>query len=396
MGSRLRKLDTCWEFSKTLVEEHGRVLNTHIGQGHIMTLTYADGHKLIIDERCSEVSVSLNVRRSAENSYFIDIDSDDDTTTAVFRVTKDNQATILFTLNEDGSLSFSNGLSVSATGDVSLGFGDLVSEQNPDGADAIRIKGTDYIDVVIGGMTGLFAVWNVADNTAVFYVDERGDTDIAGDLTVSSLTKGSIPFVGANGLISQDNSNLFWDDTNKRLGIGIAVPLAVVHAVGQILLSHTAVEADDHAFEIDVDAAGKGDVKAQDIVYTTGAIVDGQDEAVILLTIDESQAAGGDVAGVETLATEGDADIFGSECGINVAPVKQLSGAFGDMDSALSNAANVLTSFITAGNDVEIFSALNDTVTIGNTDKFEEIEFLLAIVASGAGIKPTFSSIINL
>ncbi|KKL45357.1 hypothetical protein LCGC14_2356500, partial [marine sediment metagenome] len=42
-------------------------------------------------------------------------------------------------------------------------FGDLVSEQNPDGADAIRIKGTDYVDVVIGGMTGLFAVWNVAD-----------------------------------------------------------------------------------------------------------------------------------------------------------------------------------------------------------------------------------------
>ncbi len=52
MGSRLRKLDTCWEYSVTLVEEHGRVINTNIGQGHIMTLTYADGHKLIIDELC--------------------------------------------------------------------------------------------------------------------------------------------------------------------------------------------------------------------------------------------------------------------------------------------------------------------------------------------------------
>ena len=38
-------------------------------------------------------------------------------------------------------------------------FGNLISEQNPDGADAFRIKGTDYVDVVIGGMTGLFAVW---------------------------------------------------------------------------------------------------------------------------------------------------------------------------------------------------------------------------------------------
>ncbi|KKM00004.1 hypothetical protein LCGC14_1808810, partial [marine sediment metagenome] len=54
--------------------------------------------------------------------------------------------------------------------------------------------GTDYIDIVIGGMTGLFAVWNVADDTPVFYVNERGDTDIAGDLTVGTLilTDGSI------------------------------------------------------------------------------------------------------------------------------------------------------------------------------------------------------------
>ena len=32
-------------------------------------------------------------------------------------------------------------------------------------------------------MTGLFAIWNVADDTPVFFVNERGDTDIAGDLT---------------------------------------------------------------------------------------------------------------------------------------------------------------------------------------------------------------------
>ncbi|KKK81582.1 hypothetical protein LCGC14_2812000, partial [marine sediment metagenome] len=48
-----------------------------------------------------------------------------------------------FILNIDGNNSMS--------GDLSLPFGDFVSEQNPDGADAIRIKGTDYIDIVIGG-----------------------------------------------------------------------------------------------------------------------------------------------------------------------------------------------------------------------------------------------------
>ncbi|KKM05042.1 hypothetical protein LCGC14_1758100, partial [marine sediment metagenome] len=38
--------------------------------------------------------------------------------------------------------------------------------------------------------------------------------------TISDLTQGSVVFAGASGAISQDNSNLFWDDTNNRLGIG--------------------------------------------------------------------------------------------------------------------------------------------------------------------------------
>ncbi|KKL11963.1 hypothetical protein LCGC14_2540510, partial [marine sediment metagenome] len=82
------------------------------------------------------------------------------------------------------------------------------SEQNPDGADAIRIKGTDYIDIVIGGMTGLFAVWNVADTTPVFYVDERGDTDIAGDLTVGTLLLADGSITDSGGAIDFGNENL--------------------------------------------------------------------------------------------------------------------------------------------------------------------------------------------
>jgi hypothetical protein len=43
-------------------------------------------------------------------------------------------------------------------------------------------------------------------------------------LTVTSLTPGSVPFVGAAGLITQDNTNLFFDDTNNRLGINTNTP----------------------------------------------------------------------------------------------------------------------------------------------------------------------------
>jgi hypothetical protein len=43
-------------------------------------------------------------------------------------------------------------------------------------------------------------------------------------LTVTSLTPGSVTFVGTAGLVTQDNPNLFWDDTNNRLGINTNTP----------------------------------------------------------------------------------------------------------------------------------------------------------------------------
>jgi len=39
-------------------------------------------------------------------------------------------------------------------------------------------------------------------------------------ITNTSLTTGSVSFVGASGLMTQDNTNLFWDNTSKYLGIG--------------------------------------------------------------------------------------------------------------------------------------------------------------------------------
>ena len=69
--------------------------------------------------------------------------------------------------------------------DVSLEFGDLVSEQNPDGYDAIRLKGTESdVDMVLGAL-GYFNIWNAAENN-VFNVDDSGNTVIQGYLDMNS------------------------------------------------------------------------------------------------------------------------------------------------------------------------------------------------------------------
>ena len=49
-----------------------------------------------------------------------------------------------------------------------------------------------------------------------------GSMEIGGAIT--SATAGSVLFAGASGVLQQDNANLFWDDTNNRLGIRTATP----------------------------------------------------------------------------------------------------------------------------------------------------------------------------
>jgi len=62
------------------------------------------------------------------------------------------------------------------------------------------------------------------------------DTCKVGILQVTSFTLGSVIFAGASGLLAQDNSNLFWDATNKRLGIGAAAaPSATLHVVQPVI-----------------------------------------------------------------------------------------------------------------------------------------------------------------
>jgi len=50
----------------------------------------------------------------------------------------------------------------------------------------------------------------------------------------SGLTEGSIIFINSIGQLAQDNQNLFWDDTNNRIGIGTNSPTSKVDIVGTV------------------------------------------------------------------------------------------------------------------------------------------------------------------
>jgi hypothetical protein len=79
-------------------------------------------------------------------------------------------------------------------------------------------------------------------DTAAALRSAMGGSGMAIGGTVTSGTTGSVLFVGSSSVLAQDNSNFFWDNTNKRLGIG-ATPSYRLHiaqsATGQTADSRT-------------------------------------------------------------------------------------------------------------------------------------------------------------
>lgn len=75
---------------------------------------------------------------------------------------------------------------------------------------------------------------NIASSSKTFTFPNRSGTFA---LSSGSLTSGSVLFADSNGNVSQDNSNLFWDDTNNRLGIGTSSATQRLHVEGNTLFS---------------------------------------------------------------------------------------------------------------------------------------------------------------
>ena len=84
----------------------------------------------------------------------------------------------------------------------------------------------------LNAATGITAGWTGTLAVA------RGGTG-----TGTAFTTGSVVFAGASGVYTQDNTNLFFDDTNNRLGIGTASPNSPLHVNGATAFAYVAKTA---------------------------------------------------------------------------------------------------------------------------------------------------------
>ncbi len=205
-----------------------------------------------------------------------------------------------------------------------------------------------------------------------------------------ATTENTIQFPAnlPNALSFQEGANLYITviTTTGEKDILFNVPIDI---------HHTASIADDHAVEIDMDAAGFGDIKALDVDYITGVITAGEDEGIILINIDKTIATGGEVFALEVLATDqvsGTTNVHGLKTGPGVEPVHQDSGTFANPTLATDNTADTDVSVMRDGilaNTTTIFEAQNEYIIIGADAAFQDMELVFS-TAANKSIKPTF------
>lgn len=139
-----------------------------------------------------------------------------------------NDATVV-TINGGGgavdSVNGYTGVVVLAKSDIGLGNVDNTTDLNKPVSTATQTALNAKQGTITLTTTGTSGAATLISNTLNIpqYSGGGGGSIAIGD-TITSATAGSVLFAGASGVLAQDNSNLFWDDTNNRLGIGTASP----------------------------------------------------------------------------------------------------------------------------------------------------------------------------
>lgn len=111
---------------------------------------------------------------------------------------------------------------------ASGGTGFIINGTTPQTAD---FNITGYADVGTAVRVGgnITAGGGVTAATGTF----SSTVSVANGLSLTNLTTGSVPFIGASGLVTQFNGQFFWDNTKTALGLGTNVPKNKLEITGQ-------------------------------------------------------------------------------------------------------------------------------------------------------------------
>lgn len=104
-----------------------------------------------------------------------------------------------------------------------------------------NLSGTNTGDQTLTGLGGVPTSRTLTINGVTQDLSANRTFTVAGSMSIGGLitsaTAGSVLFAGTGGVLQQDNSQFFWDDTNNRLGLGITIPAEKLDVSGNIKMS---------------------------------------------------------------------------------------------------------------------------------------------------------------
>lgn len=213
---------------------------------------------------------------------------------------------------------------------------------------------------------------------------ERTAADTLSMCSGDSFTIGGDDVIhkGTNTLLSTENVVLDGSTNPRDITLGI------------IRVLQTPNIDSTRGIAVITDAAGFGDTKAIELDWTATGVAAGDFEAVIDIDIDTANSTGGNIIALEvTETTTGSATTYGMLTGVGINPLLNEAGSFGNVEIAfisIPGFTDVTADFNSTVSDVQMFVSNGDLVYIGMAAKFDEVEFILAVTASNAGIQPTF------
>lgn len=151
-------------------------------------------------------------------------------TTVFSNVESLNVTDTTFVINSGGGAASAGGAGIEVEEDsVITGYIKVASDRN--GWDILAPNQTGLLKTIHGGQN-LSLDFSGLTSSAKTYTALNASGTVA--LTSTTLTAGSIAFANSSGVLTQDNSTLFWDSTNKYLGLGTATPAARLNLSGDL------------------------------------------------------------------------------------------------------------------------------------------------------------------
>lgn len=185
-------------------------------------------------------------------------------------------------------------------------------------------------------------------------------------------------------IVLNETDNFFIDgSTNKRES-----------TAGAFRQTQTPAITGTRLINLVIDTNNQADTSAIITEYKARGMRPGDTGAIHQVDVDTSNSLGGIIEGwhVEKSGT-GLVDVHAIHAGTGVHPIHQDSGEFGNIEQAFifdGSFTDVTASFNSTSSDVQMFVNNDDYVYIKKDTMFSEVEVLLSITASGAGVKPIF------